>query len=144
MNLGGLNLRLVMTDSVRGVPPGREEITNEQVDVILSAYRRLTSPLSVLAQTDADLAVGCDGGTAELHSFRAQVTWPGKWSEEYFEKVTGKKRWQRDKDYLMDRDQELREEAEGLVMGERYNEAYVSGRAPPCKSVWEDRFGGKL
>lgn len=44
MNLSGLTLRLVMADmlDLGGPPPGRGEIVSEQVEEVLSAYRRIT------------------------------------------------------------------------------------------------------
>lgn len=141
MNLGGLTLRLVMADSLDGEqpPPGREEITNEQAEEILSAYRRIISPLAVLAQTDPNGMIGCDGGAAELRDFHAQIAWPWIWNWGHDDKVL-EHGWLWLWDYWKDRCRELREEAEGLVIGQRYSKAHLGGRDPPWVSIWERRF----
>ncbi|KAH8759341.1 hypothetical protein F5883DRAFT_681809, partial [Diaporthe sp. PMI_573] len=145
MNLRGLTLQLVMTDSLDGEepPPGREEITSEQVEGILSGYRRITSPISVLAQTDVNAMVGSGEGAAKLRSFYAQVAWPWSWNWGHDDKVL-EYGWRWVKDYRRDRCQELREQTERLVLGQRDNEVYVSNREPPWKSIWKDRFSSNL
>ncbi|KAL1860262.1 hypothetical protein Daus18300_009316 [Diaporthe australafricana] len=141
MNLGGLTLRLVMADSLNGEepPPGREGITSEQVEDILSAYRRIASPLSVLARAGANDTGGCDGDADELRSFHAQVAWPWEWNWGHDDKLIEYGcQWVRE--YRRDRYRELDQEAEKLIMGQRSNEYCVSNRASQRKSTWEDRF----
>lgn len=127
-----------MTDLLDGEepPPGREEITHEQVQDILSAYHRISLTLSVLAQSDANTAAGNGGGADELPDFHAQVAWPWDWNWGHVHDYG----WRWVRDYQKDRCRESREEAERLVLGQRYSESYVSGREPQWKSVWEDRF----
>ena len=115
-------------------PPGREHITSEQVEAILSAYRRIASPISILAQAGSG-----DKGATKLRGFYARVAWPWHWNWGYEEKLE-EYGWRWVKDYSRDRLQELREETERLVLGHRDNEAYVSSREPPWNSIWEDRF----
>lgn len=145
MNLGALAVRLVMADSVAslGSPPDRRDLTSEQVEDILSAYHRIISPLAILAQPEAKGVVGRGGGDGELLSFHAKVAWPLSWrwdSEDNLDEngVEWGANCRRDKL------QELTEEAERLVMGQRYNEHYVSGRASQWKSMWEAVLGSFL
>lgn len=124
-----------MTDSLVGeiIPPGREEITSEQVEAILSAYWRIASPISILAQT------GSGEGDTKLRSFYAQVAWPWDWNWGYEDKFY-EYGWRWVRDYRRNRYQELREKTERLVLGKRDDELYVSSREPPWKSIWKDRF----
>lgn len=74
LNLPGLTLRLVMSDALDGTElPGRREITNDQNEAILSAYSRIASPISVLAQTRSS------DDMEKLRGFYADVTWPWHW-----------------------------------------------------------------
>lgn len=141
LNLGGLTLRLVMADSLDGEepPPGREEITSEQVEEILSSYRRITSPLAVLAQTQVKHVDGDIAGDDVLRSFHAQVAWPWDWNWAQDDKVL-ENGWRWVKDYRRDRCRDLGEEAERLVIGQRYDGICSSGREPQCESIWEERF----
>lgn len=81
MSLGALAVRLVMADSVAsfGPPSDRRDLTSEQVEDILSAYRRIISPLAILAQPEAKGVVGRGGDDGELLSFHAKVAWPLAW-----------------------------------------------------------------
>lgn len=135
LNLRGLTLQLVMTDSLDGEepPPGREEVTSEQVEAILSAYRRIASPISILAQTRSS------EGDTKLRGFYAQVAWPWSWNWGYEDKLF-EYGWRWVRDYRRDRHQELREETERLVLGQRDDEVYISSREPPWNSIWNDRF----
>lgn len=143
MNLGGLALRLIMADvlDMGPMPPGRGEITSEQVEDILSAYRRITSPLAVLSQSEAKDVDGGGWDCMNLRSFYAEVAWPWEWNWG-FEENYNEYGWDWVRDYRRDRRRELGEEAERLVMGQRYNEAYVSDPDPIwyTGSIWEARF----
>lgn len=143
MNLIGLKLRLVMADvlDLDGPPPGRGEIISEQVEEILSAYRRITSPLAVLSPTEAKYVDGSGWSSMNLRSFSAEVAWPWEWNwgfQDHYDKYG----WDWVRDYRRDRRREGGEEAERLVMGQRYNEAYVSDPDPIwyTGSIWAARF----
>lgn len=143
MNLSGLTLRLVMADvlDLGGPPPRRREIISEQVEEILSAYRRITSPLAILSQTEAKYMDGSGWSSMNLRSFSAEVAWPWEWNwgfQDHYDKYGCD--WVRD--YRRDRRREGGEEAERLVMGQRYNEAYVSDPDPIwyTGSIWAARF----
>lgn len=135
LSLRALTIQLVMTDVLAGeeIPPGREEITSEQAEAILSAYWRIASPISILAQT-----VSGEGDT-KLRSFYAQVAWPWDWNWGYEDKLF-EYGWRWVRDYRSKMHEELREKTERLVLGQRDDEVYVSSREPPWKSIWKDRF----
>jgi hypothetical protein len=139
LNFPGLTLRLVMSDSQGGVevPPGREEITSDQVEAILSAYRGIASPISILAQARSS------EDATKLRGFYADVAWQWNWNWRYEDKFM-EYRWRWVKDYSRDRHQELREETERLVLGQRDNQTHVSSRGQPWTSVWEDRYASRF
>lgn len=142
MNLRGLTLRLVMTDSPNGsaAPPGRANITAAQVEEILSAYRRIISPLAALAQYKAIDENG--GNENELRKFYARIALPWGWNFPAREMIE-EHGWAWLENYLGEKRRLLWEEAEGLVMGSRYQEPCDEGTG--CEwnewnSVWVEKF----
>lgn len=138
MNLCGLTLRLVMADSPYGpAAPGRGSITADQVEEILSTYRRIVSPVAVLAQSKAGDENGGDGN--QLRKFDVRIGWPWAWNFDYQAKVD-EYGWDGLNEYVAEKCQVLKEEVERLVMGDRYREIHNEGTGDPWiqfNSVWE-------
>lgn len=135
LNLPVLTLRLVMSDAVGDfeIPRGRKEITSDQVEAILSAYRRIASPISILAQARSSEDV------TKLRGFYADVAWPWQWNWGYEDKVMEfGTDWTND--YNRDRLQELRDDTESLVLGQRENETHAASREQPWISAWYDVY----
>lgn len=139
MNLCGLTLRIVMADSPNGwpAPPGRVSITADQVGEILSTYRRIISPVAVLAQSKAGDENSGDGN--QLRKFDARLSWPWGWNFDYQAKAD-EFGWDGLVDWVEERRQELKEEFERLVMGDRYREIHNEGTGHEWISVWERKF----
>lgn len=145
MNLRGLMLRLVMTDSPNGsvAPPGRASITAAQVEEMLSAYPRIISPLAALAQYKAIDENGGNGN--ELRKFYARIALPWIWNFPADEMIK-EYGWPWFENYLGEKRRLLWEEAEGLVMGPGYQEPCdeSTGRqwneCNEWNSVWVEKF----
>ncbi|KAG8158494.1 hypothetical protein KVR01_011616 [Diaporthe batatas] len=139
LNLPVLTLSLVMSNAQddRDSPLGRKEITSDQVEAILSAYRRIASPITVLAQTKPSKDI------TKLRGFYADVTWPwhSYWvdTNRYMQYGTG---WVWD--LCRKEHRELSEGIERLVLGKRDNETHTSSREKPWISVWHDLYIDRL
>lgn len=142
MNLCGLTLRLVMADCPNGygAPPGRGSITADQVEEISSAYRRIISPVAVLAQSKAGDENGGDGN--QLRKFDARITWPWAWNFDY-QAVVDEFGWDGLMDYVGEKCHVLKEEHERLVLGDRYRKTHNEGTRDQWiewDTVWERKF----
>lgn len=124
MNLAGLTLRLTMHHAKElGEIGDLQDMTEQQAHEIRQAYTRILGPLAGL-------------GEEGLKGFYAYITLPEKWTLWARE---GQGYWSR----ILQKEQTLKECAERLVMGSRYDEQpgdkfHWSGE--PVKSVWRQKY----
>lgn len=139
MNLRGLTLSLVMADMPNGslAPPGRSSITTDQVEEILSAYRRIITPLAILAQSKDGNKNG--GDENQLREFDARIALPWVWNFDD-RAMIDEHGLQWLEDFVEEKRRLLREEAERIVMGDRYQGLHEWGRGNQRNSVWEGKF----
>ncbi|KAK3368476.1 hypothetical protein B0H63DRAFT_534715 [Podospora didyma] len=127
-----LTLRVVMSESCEDDPPeDRPQMTKAQGDKIIAAYRRILHPLTRLTLADND-------GNA-LARFYAQLACP--WSRTAEAPAWS---WTSDDSYRRDlvprMERLLRERAERLVMGDRYDSLYPPDAEEPSKCLWQERY----
>lgn len=114
LNQPGLTIRLVTADPWEHGSPSRVNVTAGQGQKALAGHRRILSHLSTLR---------------ELGKFYAHLSWPWKMNNEWLDRA----------DAVKCKEKALKEEAERLVMGARYDGLYSHGEEP-LHSLWQDRF----
>lgn len=112
LSVGGLTVRLIAADASKWRQPRlKVYITQQQRTEVIAGYMRIIGPLA---------------GLGELRRFYAHLFAPGRLTRGAREPVAEIER-------------DLKERAERLVMGDRYELLY-NGSAEPPKSVWQHRF----
>ncbi|KAJ4387731.1 hypothetical protein N0V93_008330 [Gnomoniopsis smithogilvyi] len=111
LNVSGLTIRLIMTD-VNGYETWpRDFVTKAEGQEIIAGYMSVISNLALLGPLD---------------KFYAHLVSPWKWD----------KRSRMDETLASEKEKELKERAERLIMGDRY-ESLPSGPAEPSPSIWQ-------
>lgn len=114
LNQPALTVRLIMADPGEHESSSRMSVSAGQREKALAGFKRILSRLSILG---------------ELGEFYAHISRPCVMHNEWLGRADTVKR----------QGMALREEAERLVMGDRYNDLY-DRRAEPLQSIWKGRF----
>lgn len=123
LTLPALTIRLCTAQPFDGGDDAKYHrlMTREQGEEILAAHERILAPL---------VRLGSDG----LARFYAHLFWPWFYTEETYERL-----YTYDWEFLKAKDRMLKEQAEQLVMGDRY-QSLLDGDCEPPDSLWVRRF----